>query len=154
MIAPYLTSSLVNLFTPENKSQFRLRKDPNSTKMNDFLIHRSIPVTLFSNMLLFRDSNKSFKLEGDLLKLKTNYKVDADHSSPQDNKLIYEFTKEMNYDTKSTGRPSIRHNSIIKIHGSPAVLASGVKTTIFLSSDTDELCERLKLLLQEKKCWK
>ena len=33
MIAPYLTSSLVNLFKSENKSQFRLRKDPNSTKM-------------------------------------------------------------------------------------------------------------------------
>ena len=38
MIAPYLASSLVNLFKPENKSQFRLRKDVNSTKMNDFLI--------------------------------------------------------------------------------------------------------------------
>ena len=32
MIAPYLTSSLVNLFEPENKSQFRLLKDLNSTK--------------------------------------------------------------------------------------------------------------------------
>ena len=75
MIAPYLTSSLVNLFKSENKSQYRLRKDPNSTKMNDFLIHRGIPVTLFSNMITFRDSNKSFKLEGDLLKLITDYKI-------------------------------------------------------------------------------
>ena len=32
IIAPYLTSSLVNLFKSENKSQFRLRKDPNSKK--------------------------------------------------------------------------------------------------------------------------
>ena len=30
------------------------------------------------------------------------------------------------------------------------VSASGVSKTIFLSSDPDELCERLKLLLQEK----
>ena len=101
LIAPYLTSSLVNVFKPENKSQFRLRKDPNSTKLNDFLIHRGIPVTLFSNMIVFRDSNKSFELEGDLLKLITNYKFNADHSSPQDKKLIYEFAKEMNYDTKT-----------------------------------------------------
>ena len=36
LISPYLTSSLVNLFKPENKSQFRLRKDTNSTEMNDF----------------------------------------------------------------------------------------------------------------------
>ena len=123
LIAPYLISSLVNLFKPENKSQFRLRKDTNSTKMNDFLIHRGIPVTLFSKTIIFRDSNKSFKLEGDLLKLITNYKFNADHSSPQDKKLIYEFAKEMNYDTKSLGRPSIRHNSIIKILESPAIMA-------------------------------
>ena len=82
--------------------------------MNDFLIHGNIPVTLFSNMITFRDSNKTFRLEGDLLKLITNYKFNADHSSPQDKKLIYEFAKEMNYDTKSTGRPSTRHTSIIK----------------------------------------
>ena len=149
MIAPYLVSSLSNVFNLENKSQFRLRKDPNSTKINNFLIHRGIPVTLFSNMKIFRDSNKSFKLEGDLLKLITNYKFNANHSSPQDKKLIYEFAKEMNYDTKSIGRPSIRHNSVIKILESPAITASGV-TTIFLSENADELCNRLKLLLQEK----
>ena len=150
LIAPYLTSSLVNLFKPENKRHFRLRKDTNSTKMNDFLIHGGIPVTLFSNMITFRDSNKSFRLEGDLLKLITNYKFNADHSSPQDRKLIYEFAKEMNYDTKSTGRPSTRHTSIIKRLESPAIIASGVSKTIFLSSDPNELCDRLKLLLQEK----
>ena len=149
MIAPYLVSSLSNVFNLENKSQFRLRKDPNSTKINDFLIHRGIPVTLFSNMIIFRDSNKSFKLEGDLLKLITNHKFNAGHSSPQDKKLIYEFAKEMNYDTKSSGRPSIRHNSVIKILESPAIMASGV-TTIFLSENADELCNRLKLSLQEK----
>ena len=55
----------------------------------------------------------------------------------------------MNYDTKSTGRPSTRHTSIIKILESPAIMASGISKTI-LSSDPNELCDRLKLLLQEK----
>ena len=150
LIAPYLASSLVNVFKPENKSQFKLEKDNNSTKLNDFLIHRDIPVTLFSKMITFRNSNKSFKLEGDLLKLITDYKFNANHSSPQDKKLIYEFAKEMNYGTKSIGRPSIRHNSIVKILNSPAILASGISKTIFLSSDPNELCDRLKILLQEK----
>ena len=149
LIAPYLTISLANVLSLENKSQFRLRKDPNSTKMNDFLIHRNIPVTLLSNMIIFIDSNKSFKLEGDLLKLITNYKFNADHSSPQDKKLIYEFAKEMNNDTKSVGRPGVRHDSIVKILNSPAIMASGVTTT-FLSENPDELCDRLRLLLQEK----
>ena len=86
LIAPYLASSLVEVIKKDNKSQFRLRKDPNSTKMNDFLIHGTIPVTIFSNMIFFRDSNKSFILEGDLLKVITNYKFNVDHSSPQDKK--------------------------------------------------------------------
>ena len=55
MIAPYLATSLVNLLKRENKSQFSLRKDPNSTKRNDFLIHGNIPVSLYSNMIIFRD---------------------------------------------------------------------------------------------------
>ena len=53
MIAPYLATSLVNLFKPENKSQIRLRKDLNSTKMNGFLIHGNISVSLYSNMITF-----------------------------------------------------------------------------------------------------
>ena len=36
MIAPYLASSLFNLFKPESTSQFILIKDPNSIRMNDF----------------------------------------------------------------------------------------------------------------------
>ena len=150
LIAPYLASSLVNLFKPENKSQFRLRKDFNSTKMNNFLIHGSIPVSIHSNMITFRDSNKSFRLDADLLKMITNYKINADHSSSKDKKLTYEFAKEMNYDTKSTGRPSIRHSSIIKILNPPAIMASGISKTIILYSNSSALCDRLKLLLQEK----
>ena len=150
LIAPDLTTSLVEVFKKDSKSQFRLRKDPNSTKMNDFLIHGTIPVTIFSNMITFRDSKKTFRQEGDLLKVITNYKFNADHSSTQDKKLIYEFAKEMKYDTKSTGRPSTRHTSIIKILESPAIMASGISKTIILSSDPNELCDRLKLLLQEK----
>ena len=150
LIAPFLTSSLVEVFRKDNKSQFRLRKDPDSTKLNDFLIHGKIPVTIFSNMITFRDSDKTFKLEGDLLKVITNHKFNVDHSNQQDRKIIYKFAKEMNYDTKSTGRPSVRHSSMIRLLDQPAIMASGVSKTIILSSNPNELCDRLKLLLQEK----
>ena len=150
LIASYLTTPLVEAFKKDNKSQFRLRKDPNSLKLNDFLIHGNIPVTIFSNMITFRDSNKTFRLEGDLLKVLTNYKFNVDHSSLQDKKLIYEFGKEMKYDIDSLGRPSVRHNSMIRLLGQPAIMASGFTKTIILSSDPNELCDRLKLLLQEK----
>ena len=150
MITSYLASSLVNLLKPENKSQFRLKKDPNSTKMNDFLINKVIPVTLVSNLLIFRDSNKSFKLEGDLLETITSYDFNVDYSNQQDRKLIYEFAKEMNFNIKEKGNKSNRDKSIIRLLKSPAIIASGVSKTIFLSSDANELCDRLKLLLQEK----
>ena len=150
MIATFLASSSVNLFKPENKSQFRFKKDPNSTKMNDFLINKGIPVTLVSNLLIFRDSNKPFKLEGDLLKTITNYDFNVDHSNQQDRKLIYEFAKEMNFNIKENGNKSDRDKSIIRFLKSPAIMASGVSKTFFLSSDPDELCDRLSLLLQEK----
>ena len=110
MIAPYLASSLVNLFKPENKSQFRSIKDFSSTKMNDFKINKGIAVTLVINLLIFRDSNKSFKLEGDLLEAITNYDFNVDHSNQQDRKLIYEFAKEMNFNIKEKGKKVIGIN--------------------------------------------
>ena len=56
----------------------------------------------------------------------------------------------MNFNTKQKGRKSNRDKSMIKILKSPAILASGFSKTIFLLSDPDELCNRLKLLLQVK----
>ena len=44
----------------------------------------SIPVTLFINMLTFRVSIKSFKLDGDLLETITNYDFNVHHSNQQD----------------------------------------------------------------------
>ena len=144
MIAPYLASSLVNLFKAENKSQFRLLKDFNSTKMNDFLINGGVPVTLFSNMLTFTDSN------GDLLETMTNYDFNVSHSNPKDQKLFYEFGKEMNFNVKQKARKSDRDRSMINLLKSPAIMASGISNIIILSTDPNELCDRLKLLLQEK----
>ena len=117
--------------------------------MNDFLINGGIPVTLVSNMLIFRHSNKSFKLDGDLLETMTNYDFNVDHSNQQDRKLINELAKEMNFKIKQKGNKSERDKSIIRLLRSPRIMASGV-TTIFLSENADEFCNRLKLLLQEK----
>ena len=106
--------------------------------MNDFMINGGIPVTLVSNMLIFRDSNKSFKLDGDLLESITNYDFNVDHSNQQDRKMIYEFAKEMNFNIKQKGNKSNRDKSIIRLLKSPAIMASGISKTIFLSSDPDE----------------
>ena len=63
-----------------------------------------------------------------------------------------DFAKEMNFDTKARSNKSTGDRVLIKLLKSPGLMvsASGVSKTIFLSSDPDELCIRLNLLLQEK----
>ena len=152
ILATYLMSPLSKITNPENTSQFKLVKDPSSNRVNDLKIHNSIPITLYGNMLTFRDTNKQFELKGDLLEMITNSKYNVDLASLADKKLMYDFAKEMHFDQNAVANKSIRDRKLIKLLKSPGLMvsASGVSKTIFLSSDPNELCDRLKLLLQEK----
>ena len=150
ILATYLMSPLSKITNPENSSQFKLIKDHNSNRVNDLLIKNTIPMTLYNNILVFRDTGKEFELKGDLLKMITNNNYNVDQASLPDKKLMYDFAKEMHFDLNTVGKNSTRDTTLMKLLKSPAIMASGVSNTIFLSSDPDELCERLKLLLQEK----
>ena len=152
ILASYLMSPLSKITNPENSSQFRLVKDHNSNRVNDLLMKNKIPITLYGNMLTFRDTNKQFEITGDLLKMITNSKHNVNLASLQDKKLMYDFAKEMHFDPKAVGNKSIGDRILIKLLESPGLMvsASGVSKTIILSYDPDELCNRLKLLLQEK----
>ena len=145
-----IDSSILEVIKSDNKGQFTLIKDPNTTKPNDLLINEKVPVTIFNNMLTFRDTNKVFKLEGDLYKVITDYNINVDHSNKQNRQIINEFGREMKYKLKTKGRPSIRHNSMIRLLNQSPITGSGFTKTIILSSDPDELCNRLRLILQEK----
>ena len=150
ILATYLISPLSKITNPENTTQFKLEKDPSSNRVNDLKIHNSIPITLHNNLLTFRDSGKVFELKGELLKMITNKNYNVDLASLSDKKLMFDFAKEMNFDKSRVGNKSTRDRTLITLLNSPAIMASGVSNTIFLSSDPDELCDRLKLLLQEK----
>ena len=152
ILASYLMSPLSRITNPENSSQFKLVKDPNSNRVNDLLMKNKIPITLYGNMLTFRDTNKQFKLTGDLLEMVTNKDYNVDHASLADKKLMFDFAKEMHFDMKAVGKKPTRDKTLIKLLKSPGLIvsASGFSKTIFLSSDPNELCDRLKLLLQEK----
>ena len=149
ILATYLMSPLSRITNPDNASQFRLVKDSSSNRVNDLKINKTIPITLYGNMLTFRDTNKQFELKGDLLKMITNTKFNVDLASLSDKKLMYDFAREMHFDLKAPGNKSTRDRKLIKLLESPAIMASGI-TTIFLSENPNELCDRLKLLLQEK----
>ena len=149
IISSYLLSPLAKITNPENTTQFKLVKDSSSNRVKDLLIHRTIPITLHDNLLTFRDTNKIFELKGDLLKMITNKNYNVDLASLQDRKILYDFAKEMNLDMRAQGNKSTRDRTLTKLLKSPAIMASGV-TTILLSENPNELCDRLNLLLQEK----
>ena len=108
-------SPLSKITNPENTSQFKLVKDSNSNRVNDLLIHKSIPITLHDNLLTFRDINKVFELKGDLLEMVTNKNYNVDLASLEDKKLMYDFAKQMNFDLKAVGKKSTRDKTLIKI---------------------------------------
>ena len=151
ILASYLLTPLSIITNPENKSQYKLVKDPKSNRVSDLLIHNTTPFTLYKILLSFRDTDKKFVLQGDLLKMITKRNYNADHANLSGKK--YENGKELNFDVKGPGNKSRRDISVIRLRNSPAIMASGI-STIFLRRDSNELCDRLILLLQEKQAGK
>ena len=156
ILATYLMCPLSRITNSENTTQFKLVKDHNSNRVNDLLINNTIPITLYGNILTVRDTGKNFELKGDLLAMITNNKFNVDLASLQDKKLMYHFAKEMHFDQKALGYKSIRDRKLIKLLNSPGLMvsASGISKTIFLSSDPNEICDRLKIIIARKTCWK
>ena len=150
ILASYLLTPLSKISNPEDTTQFKLVKDSTSNRVNDLKINNSIQITLHNDLLTFRDTNKHFELKGDLSKMITNKNYNVNLASLSDKKIMYDFAKEMHFDERRVGNKSIRDKILKKLLNSPAIMACGVSKTIFLSSDPNELCDRLKLLLQEK----
>ena len=81
LLASYLMSALSKITNPENTTQYKLVKDLNSNRVNDLLIKNTIPITLYNNMLTFRDTGRDFKLKGELLKMITNKNYNVELAS-------------------------------------------------------------------------
>ena len=100
-------------------------------------------------MFTFSDNNSIFILDGYLLETITNSDFNVSHSNPQDQKLIYEFGKEVNFKIRQKGPKINRYKSLINLLDSPAIMVSE-SSTKFLSPDSNELCDRINFLLNEK----
>ena len=102
--------------------------------------------------MAFRDKNEKFELEGSFLKKIFSENYNVDHANLSDKKLTFDFAKEMSSDEKVFGIKSTKDENLNKLPKSLAILASGISTKI-LSENPNEICERLKVLLQEKQAW-
>ena len=72
ILASFSMSPLSKITYPEKYSHFELVKDSSSNRVNDLLIHNAIPITLYNNLLTFRDTGKEIELKRDLVKMITN----------------------------------------------------------------------------------
>ena len=133
ILLSYLMSPLSKKTNPENTNQFILVKDSSSNRVNDLLMHNTIPITLYNNIFTFRDTGREFKLKGDLLEMITNNNFNVDLASSSDKKLMFNFAKGMHFDLKAVGKKSIRDKARIKLLKSPELMisASGVSKTLF-----------------------
>ena len=86
-----LLSKVINL---DHTSQLKLLKDPNSNKVNDLLINKTKPVTLYNNLLTFRDTDEKFEILGDLSKLITNKNYNVDLANLSDKKYCLILQKK------------------------------------------------------------
>ena len=152
ILATHSMFPLSKITNPESTSQFKIVKDHNSNRVNYLLKHNTIPNILHEKLLTSRDSGTLFELKGDFLKMITTKTYNVDLASLSDRKLMYELAREMNFDLKEQSRIFTQNRTLIKLPKSPHVIvsASGTSNTKFLPSNRDELCHRLKLLLQEK----
>ena len=56
ILTSYLMSPLSKIINPENTSQSKLAKDSSSNRVNDLKTNKTIPITLYNNLLTFRDT--------------------------------------------------------------------------------------------------
>ena len=124
IIASYLMSFLSNITDAEKTSQIKLVNYSNSDRVIDLLVQNTIPVTVYDNLLTFRDTVKMFDLKGDLSKMITNKNYNVNLDSLLDENLWYDSANETYVDIKAVGIKSTRDRILIKLLKSPIIMVS------------------------------
>ena len=139
ILASYLMSPLSIMTKPENTTQFKLLKNAISNRVDALKINKSVPITLYNNLLTFLDTSGGFELKGDLLKLITNENYNEVLAKLSDKEFLHDFAKEVNFDLKAVSEYSNRDRTLIKLLESPGLMvsASCASKTIFSSSNPD-----------------
>ena len=101
---------IANILVPTNKSQFRLREDPNSDNRNHFAMNGE-KVTLYDDNLVCKTNGKTFTLRGDVLKMITGYKFNTTNSP--DAKLNIDIMDEIQIIIHSCVK-NLRDKNLIK----------------------------------------
>ena len=69
--------------------------------------------------------------------------------------MMFHFAEEMYCDEKALGNKSTKDKPLKSLPKSPAIMASGISmSTSFIPSNSNELCDKVKYLLQDKQAEK
>ena len=147
VIHSILIRPIAKPLVPKNKRQFRLLDDPDSDNWNDYKMNGE-KVTLYDDKLHFGDTGVVFTLKADVLSMITDY--DFNKTESPDGKQINNFLDEIHFNIRATGKSNRDRTLIINYYNKRSILASGLRT-VFFSENPYELCDRLKLLIQEKR---
>ena len=128
-----LIRPIAKFSVPENKSQFRLNKDPDSEYCNDFEMNGE-KVRIYDDKLVFRNSGKNSTSRGDFLKFLTDYKF-IKTASP-DAKLFIDNMDGRHFDIHARGK-SLRDKTLMNIYFNKRAIVASVLRTIFLSDNPD-----------------
>ena len=142
-----LIKPIAKFLVEKIKSQFWLNDDPDSYYWNNFEMNGE-KVRIYDDKLVFRNSGKNSTLRGDFLKMLTDYKF-VKTASP-DAKIFIDIMDGRHFDIQAWGK-SLRDKTHMNIDFNKRAILASVLKTIFLSDNPNELCDKLKLLLQEKR---
>ena len=93
-------------------------------------MNKTVLVTLYNNLLTFRDTDKKFKLQGGVLKMMINKNYNVDPAQLSGKKLMLASAKEMYFDEIAPANKSTRDGSLTRLLKSPSIIAcaSGVSS--------------------------
>ena len=150
-----IVKTVSNLLNDNNKSQFSLEPVEGSSNLFTINPHNPQQVLIKGLKMTFENGNTYNLNDPDLSYFITYTQLDKEI---QNENLIYNFLKDMNYDLNYGDKKSNRYN-FIKSVLQPQI-GSGLNFTgqrpanpvvcVFLPSDPDELVDQLKLLYFEK----
>ena len=88
------------------------------------MIIKTTPVTLHNSLLTFRDTDKTFEIQGDLLKKITNKNNIVDLAKLSDKKRLLDFAKEMFFNENVFGSKRTSDKSLMRLLKSPVIMVS------------------------------
>ena len=93
-------------------------------------------------MLIFRNTDKKFELQGDLLKMISNKNYNVDLAKLLDKKIVLDFAREIYSDERAPEKNSMKERSHIWLVKPPANMVFGTSTT-FLPENPNGLRDRI-----------